>query len=138
MKTTFLLVSILCMTVAGCIGDPTIDTDEAEVLVSAPDAGEPPVEGIITEWCELHPWDARCSTGEGGGGGTGGVGGSGGGGGSSGDPLPCLGTSSTWCARHSRCEMTTACSPLDAVPPVPFEDAICRRSTDSSPCYCIY
>jgi hypothetical protein len=37
--------------------------------------------GLITEWCELHPWDARCSTGEGGGGGTGGGGSSGGGGG---------------------------------------------------------
>lgn len=79
MKTTFLLVSILCMTVAGCIGDPTIDTDEAEVLVDEPDAGE---ANIITPGCDGPETDPyRVCEGNGGGGsGTGGGGGGSGGG----------------------------------------------------------
>jgi hypothetical protein len=107
MKTTFLLVSILCMTVAGCIGDPTIDTDEAEVLVDEPDAGEP-VEGIITPGCDGPESDPhRVCEGDGGGGsgtGGGGGGGSGGGSGGGGSQTPrCLVPGWVWYPVWQRC-----------------------------------
>lgn len=141
MKTTYLLVSIACILLAGCIGEPTIDTDEGAVLVSEPDAGG---EGNIVAPCppDMPPSYCDPEGGEGGGtgGGTGGGGGGsgGGGGGSSGDPLPCLGSMNSWCATHRRCEMRISCSPDDAVPPVPFPDAQCHRDTDRSPCVCLY
>jgi hypothetical protein len=50
-------------------------TDDAGVSTLSVGA---PTEGIITDWCSDHPWDARCSD-QGGSGGGGGGGGSGGG-----------------------------------------------------------
>jgi hypothetical protein len=135
MKTTFLLVSILCMTVAGCIGDPTIDIDEAEALVSETDAGGEaniitPCDPVANEHCE----DGNPGgSGPGGGGVGGGTGGGSGGGSSGGNPLPCLGSNNNWCYTHQRCERYTSCTHPSGNP-----DYICHRSHGDGECLCIY
>jgi hypothetical protein len=57
---------------------PLAPTATDDAGASTPSVGAP-TEGIITDWCSDHPWDARCSDQGGSGGGGGGGGGSGGG-----------------------------------------------------------
>jgi hypothetical protein len=128
MKTTFLLVSILCMTVAGCIGDPTIDTDEAEVLVSEPDAGEVTANVGGAENCPPDQAErpGGC-TGEGGGGGTGG--------GPTGDQCTPGAPGCETCTPGQ-----TGCpGPVRPRPPcvAPSPDHVCTYYP-SGGCYCVY
>jgi hypothetical protein len=103
MKTTFFLISILCVTTAGCIADdPTIDTDEAEVLVSEPDAGG---ESNIITPCDpvADPHCERSDPGPGGGAGGGGGGGSGGGSGGTPGGWFCTQPGYQYSPRYGRC-----------------------------------
>jgi hypothetical protein len=115
MKAIFLCFSLLCLVLVGCIGDPTLDTDEAELAV--PDAGE---EGGIATSPSVGG-GGNCTPDEAERGMCGGGGGGGGGGGEP-DATFCQ-LYPTWCPPlppPGPLPPRTPCSLLDPCPPTPI------------------